>query len=154
MAPIEAQDIEGRFQPHRLHHILVGEIFHLQDHMGQVLAEQIGQALGGGLRELFDMGEGGGMKGHQWLIEKGWQMVEKLGAEARERLPNELPQWRLDGEHLKREFKFADFVEAFGFMSRVALLAERADHHPEWFNVYNRVEIALTTHDANGLSAT
>jgi len=45
------------------------------------------------------------------------------------------------------------FAEAFGFMSRVAILAEKADHHPEWFNVYNRVEILLTTHDANGLSA-
>jgi 4a-hydroxytetrahydrobiopterin dehydratase len=48
--------------------------------------------------------------------------------------------------------RFADFAEAFGFMSRVAILAEKADHHPEWFNVYNRVEILLTTHDAGGLS--
>ena len=48
---------------------------------------------------------------------------------------------------------FADFVQAFGFMARVALLAERADHHPEWSNVYNRVDIFLTTHDAGGLSA-
>ena len=47
---------------------------------------------------------------------------------------------------------FADFVEAFGFMARVAILAEKADHHPEWSNVYNRVEILLTTHDCDGLS--
>jgi 4a-hydroxytetrahydrobiopterin dehydratase len=51
-----------------------------------------------------------------------------------------------------REFRFRDFSEAFGFMSRVALLAEKQDHHPEWFNVWNRVEITLSTHDAGGLS--
>ncbi len=65
-----------------------------------------------------------------------------------------LPGWRLDadGRGIARSFAFADFVGAFGFMSRVALLAERADHHPEWSNVYNRVEIRLTTHDAGGIS--
>lgn len=51
-----------------------------------------------------------------------------------------------------RSFQFGDFNEAFGFMTRVALAAEKADHHPEWFNVYNKVEITLTTHDAGGLS--
>jgi 4a-hydroxytetrahydrobiopterin dehydratase len=80
-------------------------------------------------------------------------MVEKLGADARERLGAELPGWTLEGERLLRTFRFADFVEAFGFMTQVALLAERQDHHPEWFNVWNRVEVALTTHDAGGLSA-
>lgn len=79
-------------------------------------------------------------------------MVEKLGNEARAKLAQDLPGWTLDGEHLKRSFRFADFGEAFGFMARVALLAEKQDHHPEWFNVWNRVDIALTTHDANGLS--
>jgi 4a-hydroxytetrahydrobiopterin dehydratase len=80
-------------------------------------------------------------------------MVEKLGAEARAALAVELPDWTVEGERLLRTFRFADFVEAFGFMSRVALLAEKQDHHPEWFNVWNRVEVALTTHDAGGLSA-
>jgi 4a-hydroxytetrahydrobiopterin dehydratase len=66
-----------------------------------------------------------------------------------------LPEWALreDGAAIMRTFRFGDFAEAFGFMTRVAILAEKADHHPEWFNVYNRVEITLTTHDAGGLSA-
>ncbi len=66
----------------------------------------------------------------------------------------ELPQWtlRTDGLALQRTFRFSDFSAAFGFMARAALYAEKADHHPEWFNVYNRVEVTLTTHDAGGLS--
>jgi 4a-hydroxytetrahydrobiopterin dehydratase len=66
----------------------------------------------------------------------------------------ELPDWTLreDGKAIVRSFNFGDFNEAFGFMTRVALHADKADHHPEWFNVYNRVEITLTTHDADGLS--
>ena len=79
--------------------------------------------------------------------------VEKLGAHERAELAGELPGWTLEGEHLKRTFRFGDFSQAFAFMTRVALLAEVQDHHPEWFNVWNRVEIALTTHDAGGLSA-
>lgn len=66
----------------------------------------------------------------------------------------ECPGWTLreDGKAIERSFCFADFSEAFGFMTRVALHAEKADHHPEWFNVYNRVDVTLTTHDADGLS--
>ena len=65
------------------------------------------------------------------------------------------PQWSpaRDGRAIERRFTFGDFSEAWGFMNRVALLAEAQDHHPEWFNVYNQVEITLTTHDAGGLSA-
>ena len=65
-----------------------------------------------------------------------------------------LTGWRLDenGLSIKRNFRFADFNEAFAFMTRVALYAERHDHHPEWFNVYNRVEITLSTHDAGGVT--
>ena len=69
---------------------------------------------------------------------------------------NSLPSWRAhEGERpaIGRKLVFADFNAAFGFMTRVALLADKVDHHPEWFNVYNRVEITLTTHDAGGLSA-
>ncbi len=65
-----------------------------------------------------------------------------------------LPDWTLrsDGLAISRRFTFADFGEAFAFMTRVALYAEKADHHPEWANVWNRVDITLTTHDAGGLS--
>jgi 4a-hydroxytetrahydrobiopterin dehydratase len=64
------------------------------------------------------------------------------------------PGWALsaDGLAITRSFCFADFSQAFGFMTRVALAAEKANHHPEWFNVYNRVDVRLTTHDAGGLT--
>jgi 4a-hydroxytetrahydrobiopterin dehydratase len=67
----------------------------------------------------------------------------------------EHPEWALreDGKALVRSFKFKDFNAAFGFMTRVALYADKHDHHPEWFNVYNRIDMTLTTHDADGLSA-
>lgn len=78
--------------------------------------------------------------------------MDALPSEEIEAALASLPAWRLDGNAIVREFRFADFVEAFGFMAKVALLAERADHHPEWSNVYNRVRIGLTTHDAGGLT--
>lgn len=73
--------------------------------------------------------------------------------QVRERLA-ERPSWQLsdDGLAITRQFKFADFRQAFAFMTQVALAAERADHHPEWSNVYNRVDMRLTTHDAGGLT--
>jgi len=82
-------------------------------------------------------------------------MVEKLNATERARLSANLPEWKLvEGrDAITRAFRFKDFSEAWGFMARVALLAEAQDHHPEWFNVWNRVEITLSTHDAGGLSA-
>ena len=63
-----------------------------------------------------------------------------------------LPDWNLEESKLHRRFVFDGFVEAFGFMSQIAILAEKMDHHPEWSNVYNRVEVFLTTHDAGGLT--
>lgn len=63
-----------------------------------------------------------------------------------------LRDWNLADGKLRRELRFSDFNEAFGFMTRVALLAEQRDHHPEWSNVYNRVVIDLQTHDAGGIS--
>jgi 4a-hydroxytetrahydrobiopterin dehydratase len=82
-------------------------------------------------------------------------MVEKLNATERAGLSSTLPEWKLlEGrDAITRAFRFKDFSEAWGFMARVALLAEAQDHHPEWFNVWNRVEITLSTHDAGGLSA-
>jgi 4a-hydroxytetrahydrobiopterin dehydratase len=68
-------------------------------------------------------------------------------------LPQLLPRWQLAGDKLRRELRFADFVEAFGFMAKVALIAEAMGHHPEWSNVWNRVVIDLTTHDTGGLSS-
>ncbi|KNX39930.1 MAG: 4a-hydroxytetrahydrobiopterin dehydratase [Roseovarius sp.] len=68
------------------------------------------------------------------LLENGWSMVEGRDA-------------------IHKEFKFGDFTEAFGFMTRAAIWAEKWNHHPEWFNVYNKVQITLTTHDVDGLSS-
>ena len=67
-------------------------------------------------------------------------------------LATELPEWTILNGKIKREIKFADFNQAFGFMTRVALVAEAMGHHPEWSNVWNRVVIELTTHDLGGLS--
>ena len=81
-------------------------------------------------------------------------MADKLAGAEREAALAALEGWEeVDGrDAIQKSFTFADFNEAFGFMGRIALAAEKADHHPEWFNVYNRVEITLSTHDAGGLS--
>ena len=81
--------------------------------------------------------------------------MQKLSSGERDALLADLPAWRPlpDRDAIARDLKFRDFSAAWGFMSRVALLAERMDHHPEWTNTYNRVGIVLTTHDAGGLSA-
>jgi 4a-hydroxytetrahydrobiopterin dehydratase len=65
---------------------------------------------------------------------------------------DELGSWTVENGKLHREYAFGDFVQAFGFMAQAALLAERAGHHPEWFNVYNRVSVDLVTHEANGIT--
>lgn len=80
--------------------------------------------------------------------------VSKLDDAARAALLADLPQWNYDADAqgIRRDFSFTDFAQAFAFMTRVAIIAEKADHHPEWSNVYNRVSILLTTHDAGGLS--
>ena len=68
------------------------------------------------------------------------------------RLQQDFINWNLESNQLTREFIFKDFVEAFGFMTQVALLAQQANHHPEWTNVYNKVKINLSTHDAGGIT--
>ena len=62
------------------------------------------------------------------------------------------PSWIIDNKTIKKEFKFENFIEAFGFMSKVALLSEKIDHHPDWQNTYNKVKINLTTHDKGGIT--
>ena len=81
--------------------------------------------------------------------------IAKMNADAVAEQLADLCGWTLarEGAAIRREFTFVDFSEAWGFMARVALLAEAQDHHPEWSNVYNRVTIELTTHDAGGLSS-
>src|SRR5215472_1749544 len=86
----------------------------------------------------------------------GWrrQMVERLVGAKRKEAVAELRGWAevADRDAIRKTYHFGTFSEAWAFMSRVALLAEKMDHHPEWFNVYNRVEIVLATHDVEGLS--
>jgi 4a-hydroxytetrahydrobiopterin dehydratase len=81
-------------------------------------------------------------------------MVAKLVGKERADALATLDGWAEAGDRdaIRKSFTFKDFNEAFGFMSRIALAAERLDHHPEWFNVYNRVDITLSTHDAGGVS--
>ena len=79
--------------------------------------------------------------------------VERLDAAQKSELSKALPNWVVNGDRLHRDLQFNSFVEAFGFMAQVALLAESKNHHPNWNNVYNRVSIDLTTHDLGGLSS-
>jgi 4a-hydroxytetrahydrobiopterin dehydratase len=82
-------------------------------------------------------------------------MIEQLDDDARAAALDRLSDWDYDDarDAISRQFLFGNFSEAFAFMTRVAFLAEQQDHHPEWSNVWNRVDIVLTTHDAGGLSA-
>ena len=77
--------------------------------------------------------------------------VKMNNDEIKERLSH-LPKWTLENGKLHRDYKFADFVQAFGFMSSLALIAEGMNHHPEWFNVYSTVKIDMNTHDAGGIT--
>ena len=81
-------------------------------------------------------------------------MAELLTGDSRDRGMSELTGWTpVDGrDAIAKSFRFNDFNQAWGFMSRCAMMAERMDHHPEWFNVYNRVDVTLSTHDAGGLT--
>ncbi|WP_371227696.1 4a-hydroxytetrahydrobiopterin dehydratase [Roseovarius sp. 2305UL8-3] len=84
-------------------------------------------------------------------------MSEKLSDTARKTTLEPLMEtgWEMDEarDAIRKTFKFKNFADAFGFMTRAAIWSEKWDHHPEWFNVYNRVEVTLTTHDVDGLSA-
>lgn len=78
----------------------------------------------------------------------------EMTAPERDEAMKALPGWDYDAadKAIRKTFLFEDFSEAWGFMNRAALLAEKMDHHPEWFNVYNRVEVKMTTHDADGVT--
>lgn len=77
---------------------------------------------------------------------------KKLGDAAIDAALARVPEWTRDGDRIRRSFRFDDFNSAFGFMARVALLAEKREHHPDWSNVYSKVDVALSTHDAGGLT--
>jgi 4a-hydroxytetrahydrobiopterin dehydratase len=81
-------------------------------------------------------------------------MAQKLSGDARNSALAKVPGWSVvkDRDAITRKFVFRDFNQAFGFMTRAALVAEKLDHHPEWFNVYKTVEVTLSTHDAGGLT--
>ena len=81
-------------------------------------------------------------------------MAQKLSGDARAAALAKLSGWSeiKDRDAITKRFQFKDFNEAFGFMARAALVAEKLDHHPEWFNVYNKVDVTLSTHDAGGLT--
>ncbi len=81
-------------------------------------------------------------------------MASRLSAAERSAALKQVPQWALaqDGDATSRQFKFSNFNQAFGFMTQVALQAEKLNHHPEWFNVYSTLDVRLTTHDASGLT--
>jgi 4a-hydroxytetrahydrobiopterin dehydratase len=81
-------------------------------------------------------------------------MAQKLSGDARKTALARVPGWSevKDRDAISRKFEFKDFNEAFGFMARAALVAEKLDHHPEWFNVYKTVDVTLSTHDAGGLT--
>ena len=81
-------------------------------------------------------------------------MAQKLSGDARAAALAKLSGWSeiKDRDAITKRFQFKDFSEAFGFMARAALVAEKLDHHPEWFNVYNKVDVTLSTHDAGGLT--
>jgi len=78
-------------------------------------------------------------------------MIKLSESSIEEKLKN-LPGWSLKNEKLYKEFQFNDFNQAFGFMTRAAMEIEKMNHHPEWFNVYNRITVELTTHDAGGIT--
>jgi len=79
-------------------------------------------------------------------------MAIRLTDEETSRRLSELDGWSLDDSKLRRDFEFANFVEAFGFMTRAAIEAEKMNHHPEWFNVYKKVTVHLATHEAGGIT--
>jgi 4a-hydroxytetrahydrobiopterin dehydratase len=113
----------------------------------------------GRFKSKREYGGDGAPQGADWSSAPGRKLekqLQKLLTHAElEKLKGDLPEWKLDDSNtrIEKRFKFAAFSEAFAFMTRVAMLAETLDHHPEWHNVYSTVTIGLTTHSAKGLTA-
>src|SRR5208282_1702935 len=150
-AAIKAQEIEGAIKPHLFLGILVREVLDPDHHRAQMAAQFGGYGLERAVRQGLEICE---RRGGVFHSHGRRHMIEKLTGAARAQALKELPGWaELPGrDAIKKSFQFKDFNQAWGFMSKVALLAEKMDHHPEWFNVYNKVEITLSTHDSGGLS--
>ncbi len=161
-AVIQAGERKRIVNRHLIERLGIGEILDDQDDVAQMLGEGRGQPAEHIARAALDRLDRRCLPHHPAVIGMGIEprqeeamMIEALSESERAEALDGLPDWDYDDarDGIRRTFTFADFVEAFGFMARVALLAEKADHHPEWSNVWNRVEILLTTHDAGGLSA-
>jgi len=159
-AMIKAEDIPLTLQLHGRHDAGIGKIFNAQHNAGEVAAKEIRQALDGLLgKDLDILKTGGGLTAlHGCEIGRPvanceGRMIARLDEATITAAMADVPGWQRRGNGIERRYSFADFTQAFAFMTRVALLAEKADHHPEWSNVWNRVDIRLTTHDAGGLSA-
>ena len=166
-AGIEAGQVERILDPELIQHILFGEFLDLERDVAEMRAKFRRECGERGAGERFDLVGGGGEAGdcflhaHDPIVAyapvpaEERTMIEALSEAERIDALDGLPDWDHDDarDAITRSFLFANFGEAFAFMTRVALMAEKADHHPEWSNVWNRVEILLTTHDAGGLSA-
>lgn len=157
---IKAKQIPFAVELHHLDDTGIGEIHDPQHDTRQMATEHFGQPLDGLESKRLDLGKGrsGLTAQHGWKIGPAFdncegRMIAKLDDNAITAALAGVPGWERRGDGIERRYVFADFTQAFAFMTRVALLAEKADHHPEWSNVYNKVDIRLTTHDAGGLSA-
>lgn len=165
-AVIQAGQRERIVNSHFGERCLVGKFLHDQHDLADMARKGFGQLAQHGARAALDIVDSRCLPHHLPVIGMGAvprqedaamidaPRIEPLSEAERAEALDGLPDWDYDEarDGIARVFTFADFVEAFGFMTRVALLAEKADHHPEWSNVWNRVEILLTTHDAGGLS--
>lgn len=152
----EAEQVEFGFQPHAMHNVFAWEILDHKNDIGRQIAEFLRQAGESLPRHAFEIVEGWGAHGKLLWVHGKYigSAMKKLDPATRAAAMKELPQWQdIEGrDAIRRVFTFKDFNQAFGFMARVALLAEKMDHHPEWFNVYNKVDVTLSTHDASGIT--
>lgn len=165
---VEAGEVEGILDTYGGEHRLVWKFVDAHDHAVEMAAERLGQSryrlVGKPLdrrcvgRESLTIAHAAATYRRSWerasLRGVGEAMVAKLNMQEREAALAGLPGWEWDikRDAISRSFRFGDFSQAFAFMTRVAMEAEKADHHPEWVNVWNRVDIVLTTHDASGLT--